>query len=103
MIDCSFFLWQLMATAHKLDCEFHYKPLLGDSGSLAFRFAHVHTVCFKLNPCQITSFYILMVLLKWLMQYPKKLMVRLHHAHPSNAAPAGQFSWSTKPKCMVTF
>ena len=40
-----------------------------------------------LNPCQITSCYIFRVLLKWLMQYPKKLTVRLHHAHPSNAAP----------------
>ena len=45
-----------------------------------------------LNPCQITGFYILMVLLKWLMQYPKKLTVRLHHAHPSNAAPVLRFS-----------
>ena len=60
----------------------------GQSGTvLGFQIDGVADFCCALNLCQITSFYILMVLLKWLMQYPKKLTVRLHHAHPSNAAP----------------
>ena len=43
-------------------------------------------VFLALNPCQSSSFYSLMVLLKC-DTIPPKLMVRLHHAHPSNAAP----------------